>query len=178
MKTLIPLLVIFSGVCGSLSHGQEPPRIETQRFEWVQYTSEGGRFTAKFPGKVTVEVKPSATHTHASPPGVDADFRIAYTDRETADADLDAAFKELDRIRQATAEAQGIEPQNVINFMSGTRPSTVFNFSKEVEGTKANYRIWFLMDGKRFYQVLYGYPADQPMEEEGEFFFESFKINE
>jgi hypothetical protein len=145
--------------------------------EWKSYTSEGGRFSAKFPGEVKVEDKPNAIHTHASPPGVDADFRIAYTDRDEADANADAAFKELDRIRQKTCEMQGIEAKGVSNFLYGNRPSTVFNFTKDVGDTKATYRMWFIMDGKRFYQVLYGYAVDKPLQAEGEYFYKSFKIN-
>src|SRR5262245_28771575 len=68
--------------------------------EWKSYDSKDGRFSAQFPGEVKVEKKPNAIHTHSTPPGVDADFRVAYTDRENVDANMEAAFKELARIRE------------------------------------------------------------------------------
>jgi hypothetical protein len=116
-------------------------------------------------------------HIHVSPSDIDADFRITYTDRVAADADADAAYAELERIRKATAEEQKIEPQNVVKFMSGPYPSMVFNFTMDAGDTKARYRVWYLIDGKRFYQISYGYPADTPLQDAGEMFFKSFKIN-
>jgi hypothetical protein len=144
--------------------------------EWKTYNSEEGRFAARFPGEVKVENKPNAIHTHASPPGVDADFRVAYTDRAEADANLEAAFKELDRIRQKTCEAQGIEGMNELSFLHAGRPACEFEFTKTVGDTKAFYKMRFILDGKRFYQVLYGYSVGQPLKDEGELFYKSFKI--
>jgi hypothetical protein len=164
---LLTLALLALG--GALARGAD-------EIEWKSFTSEEGRFTAKFPGEAVVEKKPNAIHTHASPPGVDADFRVAYTDREAADANLEAAFKELDRIRAKTCEGQGIKAENELNYLFAGRPATQFDFTKQVGEAKAFYRMRFIMDGKRFYQVLYGYEVDKPMLEQGEFFYKSFKI--
>jgi hypothetical protein len=146
--------------------------------EWKSYTSKEGRFTALFPGEVKVNPGENATHTYASPPGVDADFRVAYTDRAEPDANLKAAFKELDRVREATCKAQKVEADEVVNYLHDNLPACRFGFTKQLDGTtRARYEMLFVLDGKRFYQVLYGYSVDEPMKREGEFFAKSFKIN-
>lgn len=147
--------------------------------EWKTHDSKDGRFTAKFPAEPKVEKKPNATHTFASPPGVDADFRVAYTDRENTDANLEAAFKELTRIREATCKQQGlvVDPDALLEYLHGGLPACRFAFTKKIDNTQAYYQMIFIMDGKRFYQVLFGYATDKPMKKEGEIFVKSFKIN-
>jgi hypothetical protein len=147
-----------------------------QELEWKTYRSEEGRFAARFPGEPQVDKKPNATHTHASPPGVDADFRIAFTDRDAGEPNLEAAFAELDRIRAKTCEAQGVKAENELSFLYGKLPACQFEFTKQVGEVKAFYRMRFIFDGKRFYQVLYGYETTKPLEKEGEQFYKSFKI--
>lgn len=144
---------------------------------WKSYASKEGRFTAQFPGEVKVEKKPSATHTSASPPGVDADFRIAFTDREQADANMEAAFKELERIRLATCKAQEIEAEDMLDYLHDRMPACRFCYTKQIGDVKARYAMLFVIDGKRFYQVLYGYSLSAPLKQEGEFFMKSFKVN-
>jgi hypothetical protein len=146
--------------------------------KWNSHTSTEGRFTAKFPGEVKVEKKPNATHVHASPADMDADFRVAYTDRPKADANLEAAFKELARIRVGTCKSQQVEAEDILDYLHDGRPACRFSFTKEIGSTKAYYQMVFIMDGNRFYQVLYGYAIDAPMKKEGEFFANSFKINQ
>jgi hypothetical protein len=178
MKTLIAFITIFATACASSwLYGQTPEKAEQPpKLQWQPFTSAYGRFTANFPGEVMVEQEANVIHAHASPPDVDADFRITYTDRAAADADADASYTELERIRKAIADSQGIEPQNIVKFMSGPYPSMVFNYTMDVEGTKAHYRVWYLIDGRRFYQISYGYPAEKRLQDEGELFFKSFKI--
>jgi hypothetical protein len=161
-------LVALAATCGS-SYAAE--------IQWRSHTSHDGRFTAKFPGEVRVEKKPNAIHTHAIPPGVDADFRVAYTDRDRTDANLEASFKELARIRQVTCAGQKIEAENVLEYLHDGLPACRFGFTKTIGATTAHYEMRFIMDGKRFYQVLYGYSVDATMKNEGEYFAKSFKIN-
>lgn len=173
MKNVAVALALVALV-GAVARAEEEE--DEKEVQWKSFTSAAGRFTAKFPGEVKVEEKPNAVHTHASPQGVDADFRIAYTDRAMGDANLEAAFKEIRRIRKKTCEAQGIEPVNELDFLAGDLPACQFEFTKEIGETKAFYRMRFILAGKRFYQVLYGYPTDKPMKAEGELFYKSFKI--
>jgi hypothetical protein len=145
--------------------------------DWQSYTSEGGRFTAKFPGAVKVVDLTNAIHTHAALPGTNATFDISYRDRQQADANAQASFAYLDRMRTTRCEAMGIKPEGVVKFLFGNRPSCVYNFTLTVEGVPSHFRVWFIVEGRRLYEIAYAYPVEQPQQELGELFFKSFRIN-
>ncbi|MFO0868714.1 MAG: hypothetical protein U0935_07155 [Pirellulales bacterium] len=161
-------------VLGTLVSSGVPSRGDD--FEWRVYSSKIGRFTAKFPGEVTMKEMPNATHFSGSPPGLDADFRVAFTDRKEADANFEASFKELKRIRDATAESQKITLEDEIDFLFAGLPACKFHFDKDVGTVVARYQMVYIMDGKRFYQLVVGYDVKMPLSAEAEKFVKSFRI--
>lgn len=145
--------------------------------EWEVYSTDEGRFVAKFPGKVTVKKGANATHFSASPEGVDADFRVAITDRPETDENLEAAFKELKRIRQATADSQMIEIEEELDYLFAGLPACRFQFLKKVDDSvTARYHAIYILDGKRFYQLMCGFDSKAPLKEDMDIFFKSFRI--
>lgn len=145
--------------------------------DWETYTSDEGRFLAKFPGKVSVKRGANATHFSASPEGVDADFRVAITDRPASDENLEAAFNELKRIRQATAEGQMIEIEEELDYLFAGLPACRFSFLKKVDdNVAARYHAIYILDDKRFYQLMCGFDSKMPLKEDMDIFFKSFRI--
>lgn len=145
--------------------------------DWETYTSDEGRFLAKFPGKVVTKRGANAMHFSASPDGVDADFRVAFTDRPMADENLEAAFKELQRIRKATAEGQMIELEDELDYLYAGLPACRFSFLKKVDDkVQARYYAIYILDEKRFYQLMCGFDSKAPLKEEMDIFFKSFRI--
>ena len=145
--------------------------------EWKSFTSDEGRFTANFPGEVKVEKSSNAVHTHASPPGVDATFHVAYTDRVTRDDNVEASFKELRRVREVVCKSQEAELVDWFQYLHDGMPACRISLKNMLDEKQAYYHVILIIDGRRFYQVLYGYGIDTPMKQEGELFAKSFRIN-
>ncbi len=150
---------------------------QSEAADWQVYTSRDGRFTATFPGKVAVKQIDNATFYSASPPNVDADFRIATNDRPYADVNFEESFRELQRIRRSIATTQNVQLEEELDFLFNGMPACRFQYLKKVDNrVTALYETIYVLDGRRFYQLICGYDAKKPLAQDAQTFFNSFQI--
>jgi hypothetical protein len=179
---ILILFTLFQSVTFAAPICQGPPPPPSREYfpqGWEEYTSESGRFRARFPGKVIESINASSTgwpESHALKYKGILEYVISYGDLSNPIKDMAECRQILRNLRGATLnEVRAANPQVIKEGEADVKGHPGYFIHIEIGGREVVRLKWVLV-GNRLYCILAGGRKGSPNEIEGKDDFEKMAM--